>query len=68
VTRRPSRWTVKPALNGASHGTSTRQTGVIGPRTTTPARPVVGDGPADAHARTPNATKATTQWAILNRD
>jgi len=41
---------VKLALNGASHGTSTRQTGVIGPRRTTPVRPVVGDGPADAHA------------------
>src|SRR5258706_11018668 len=46
--RRPDRSTVNVAPNGASHGTSTRQTGVIGPRTTTPVSPVVGDRPADA--------------------
>jgi hypothetical protein len=38
------------ALNGASHGTSTRQTGVTGPRTTTPVRPVEGDGAVVEHA------------------
>jgi hypothetical protein len=39
------------AVNGASHGTSTRQTGVTGPRITTPVSPVVGEGddPAEAH-------------------
>ena len=52
MTRRPFRSTLKVALNGASHGTSTRQTGVTGPRMTIPVRPVVvvGVDPADAHA------------------
>src|SRR5262245_47252635 len=37
---RPFCSTLKPALKGASHGTSIRQTGVTGPRTTTPVKPV----------------------------
>src|SRR5690348_17267312 len=41
----------KLAENGASHGTSTWQTGVTGPRTTVPvSRPVAASGPKSRHA------------------
>src|SRR5437764_12149756 len=48
----PPSSTPKVALKGASHGTSTRHTGVIGPRETVPVSPVVGVGAVAAQPET----------------